>query len=61
MVSNNAQCEATIIVCGEHDRSLLSWETLKKLCLINTVNMVQSAEIKSLKSEYGDILVVLEH
>ena len=52
---DNATCSSLVIVSGESDKSLLSWDTSSKLRLIDTVRKVDDAlspQILKLKTEY---------
>ena len=61
LVSENATCFSPVIVSGESDKSLLSWDTSRKLRLIDTVRKVDtlSPQILKLKTEYKDIFTGL--
>ena len=62
LASNNATCSSPVIFSGESDKSLLSWDTSRKLQLIDTVRKVDDAlstQILKLKTEYKDIFTGL--
>ena len=62
LASDNATCSSPVIVSGESDNSLLSWDTSRKLRLIDTVRKVDdtlSPQILKLKTEYKDIFTGL--
>ena len=62
LASDNATCSSPVIVSGESDKSLLSWDTSRKLRLIDAVSKVYDAlspQILKLKTEYKDIFTGL--
>ena len=62
LASDNATWSSPVIVSGESDKSLLSWDTSRKLRLIDTVSKVDDAlspQILKLKTEYKDIFTGL--
>ena len=62
LVSDNATYSNPVIMSGESDKSLLSWDTSRKLRLIDTVRKIDDAlspQILKLKTEYKDIFTAL--
>ena len=62
LASDNVTCSSSVIVSGESDKSLLSWDISRKLRLIDMVRKVDdtlSPEISKLKTEYEDIFTGL--
>ena len=62
LASDNVTCSSPVIVSGESDKSLLSWDTSRKLRLIDTGRKVDDAlspQILKLKTEYKDIFTGL--
>ena len=55
LATDNATCASSVIVSGESDKSLLSWDTSCKLWLIDTTRKVDDAlspQILKVKTEY---------